>query len=76
MYIDHYALNYVVNKPVFGGKICRWLLLFQGYDFEVILKSGRLNEGLDHLSRIETGAEPTNLEEGFLNVALCDVCSG
>jgi len=28
MYIYHYALKYLVNKPLFGGKICRWLLLF------------------------------------------------
>ena len=26
--------------------------------------------GLDHLLRIETGEEPTNLEEGFPNVQL------
>ena len=28
MYTDHSALKYLVNKPVLGGKICRWLLLF------------------------------------------------
>lgn len=50
MYTDHFALKYLVNKHVLGGKICRWLLLFQEYDFEVIMKSGRLNEGPDHLS--------------------------
>jgi len=39
--------------------------LFQKYDFEGIVKPGRLNVGLDHLSRIETRKEPTKLEEGF-----------
>lgn len=34
------------------------------------MKPGRLNLGLDHLSHIETGEEPTNLEEGFPNVHL------
>ena len=29
MFTDHYALNYLVNKPVLVGIICRWLLLFQ-----------------------------------------------
>jgi len=48
--------------------MCRWLLLFQEYDFEVNVKPGRLNAGLDHLSRIETEEEPTNLEEGVLDV--------
>lgn len=36
MYIDHSVLKYLVNSV--GGRICRWLLLFQEYDFEVIMK--------------------------------------
>lgn len=28
MFTDHSALKYLVNKPILGGKICRWLLLF------------------------------------------------
>jgi hypothetical protein len=50
MYTDHSALRYLVNKPVLGGRICRWLLLFQEYDFEVVVKPGKLNAGPDHLS--------------------------
>ena len=65
MYTDNSTLKYLINKSVLGGEICRWLLLFQEYDFEVIVKLGRLNVGPDHLSRIETGEEPTNLEEGL-----------
>ena len=65
MFTDHSALKYLVNNPVLGGKICRWLLLFQEYDFEIIVKPGRLNAGSEHLSRIESGEEPTNLEEGL-----------
>lgn len=65
MYIDHSTLKYLVNTPVLGGKICRWLLLFHEYDFEVIVKFGRFNEGPHHLSWIEIGEEPTNLEEGY-----------
>ena len=38
-------------------------MLFQEYDFEVIVKPGKLNVGLDHLSQIEIGEEPTNLKE-------------
>ena len=43
MYIDHFMLKYLVNKPMLGGKICRQLLLFQEYDFKVIVKPERLN---------------------------------
>lgn len=28
MFTNHSTLKYLVNKPVLGGKICRWLLLF------------------------------------------------
>lgn len=68
MFMDHSTLKYLVNKHALGGKICRWILLFQDNDFEVILKPGRLNVGPDHLSRIKISEEPTNIEEGFSDV--------
>jgi hypothetical protein len=63
MFTDHLVLKYLVNKPVLGGEICRWLLLFQEYDFEIIVKPGRMNKGLDHLLRLEHGEESTSLED-------------
>jgi hypothetical protein len=63
MFTDQFALKYLVNKPMLGGWICRWLLLFQEYDFEIIVKPGRMNKGLVHLSRLEHGEEPTSLED-------------
>ena len=65
MFTDHSTLKYLVNKPVLGGRICRWLLLFQEYDFEIIVKPGRLNAGPDHLSWIDSGEEPSNLEDNL-----------
>ena len=53
-----------------GGEICRWLLLFQEFNFEVIVKLGRLNVGPYHLSRIESGEEPTSLEDNFPDAKL------
>ena len=64
------CVKYLVNKPVLGGHICRWILLFQEYDFEMIVKPRRLYAGLDHLSRIETGEEPSGLEEGLSDTQL------
>jgi hypothetical protein len=43
MFTYHSSLKYLVNKPVLGRRICRWLLLFQEFDFEVIFKPGKLN---------------------------------
>jgi hypothetical protein len=65
MFTNHSALKYLVNKPVLGERICRWILLFQEFDFEVIVKLGKLNAGPDHLSRVTNREEPTNLEDNF-----------
>jgi len=73
MYTDHSALKYLVNKLVLGGKICIGLLLFQEYDFEVIVKLGRLNNGPDHLSRIESSEDPSSLEEGLPDAQLFSI---
>ena len=70
MFTDHSALKYLVNNPLLGGKICRWLLLFQEFDFKIIVKPRRLNVGPDHLSHIETGEEPTNIEVGLSDAQL------
>jgi hypothetical protein len=52
---NHFALKYLVNKPIMEGNICRWLLLFQEFSFEVIINPGRCNVGPDHLSRVDSG---------------------
>jgi hypothetical protein len=70
MFTDHSMLKYLVNKPVLGGRICRWILLFQEYDFEIIVKPGRMNKGPDHLSRLEHGEEPTSLEDTLSDAQL------
>ena len=70
MFTDHSALKYLVNNLVLGGKICRWLLLFQEFDFEIIVKSGHLNVGPYHLSPIEIGEEPMSIEDGLPDAQL------
>ena len=56
-----------------GGRIYRWLLLFHEYYFEIIVKPGRLNAGPDHLSWIDSGEEPSNLEDNFPYVQLFSI---
>ena len=55
MFMDHSCLQYVVNKLVLGGNICRWMLLFQEFDFEIIMNPGQVNALPNHLSHIEIG---------------------
>lgn len=68
-----FFLEIIGQQARVRGKICRWLLLFQEYDFEVIVKPGRLNAGPNHLSRIKTREEPNNLEEGMPDAQLFTV---
>ena len=70
MFIDHSALKYLVNKTMLGGNICQWILLFQEFEFEIIVKLGRLNTGPDHLSRLENEGEPTNLDDNIHDAQL------
>ena len=69
-FTDHLALKYLVNKPVLEGRICRWLLLFQEFTFEVIVKPGRLNVGPDHLSRLENRENGGSLDDQLLDADL------
>ena len=48
-YTNHQALKYLANKPLHHGRIFRWLLLFQEFKFEVVVRPGKLNVGTDHL---------------------------
>ena len=43
MFTDHSSLKYLVNKPVLGGRICIFLLLFHEFYFELIVKPWKLN---------------------------------
>jgi hypothetical protein len=54
IFIDHSTLKYLVNKPVLGGRICRWIFLFQEFEFEVVVKPTKHNVGHNHFSWIES----------------------
>ena len=61
--------NVILRQQV----ICRWLILFQEYDFEIIVKPVRLNVGPDHLTRLESGEDPTSLDEDLPDAQLFSI---
>ena len=69
-YTDHQALKYLINKPLHHGRICQWLLFFQEFEFEVVVRPGKLNIRPDHLSRIDTGEESTGVKYDLLDAHL------
>jgi hypothetical protein len=56
-------VKYLVNKLVLEGRICRWLLLFQEFLFEVIVKPRRCSVGPYHLSRLELGESGGEMDD-------------
>ena len=53
----------MVNKPLHHGRICRWFLLFQEFEFEVIIRLGKENVGPNHLSKVKLGEDPTRIDD-------------
>lgn len=52
---------------MFGGRIYHWLFLFQEYDFEDIVKPGKANARLDHLTIIMSGEQGGSLDDNLLD---------
>ncbi|KAL3696451.1 hypothetical protein R1sor_010527 [Riccia sorocarpa] len=63
--MDHQALTYIVNKVHITGRIARWLLLLQEFDFTMVYKPGKINILADQLSRIEMGREIEHEDDSF-----------
>lgn len=50
---DHIALKWLFNKEPKKGRLARWQLKLQMYDFTVIYKEGKKHKNADALSRIK-----------------------
>jgi hypothetical protein len=37
-FVDHMALKYLVNKPNFNGRLARWILLLEQFDYTMEYK--------------------------------------
>ena len=51
--------QYMINKPQLNGRIARWVLLLQEFNFTVEVRPGKSHANVDHLSRSneESGSE-------------------
>ena len=65
LYTNYSSLKYLINKLDLGGIIYRWLLLFQAYDFEVIVNPEKAKVGPDHLMRIESSEQGRSLDDNL-----------
>ena len=69
-HVNHDALKYMINKPQLSGRIARWVLLLQEFDFTVEVRPGKSHANADHLSRLnnESGSEP--IDDSFPDAQL------
>nr|GEV92122.1 hypothetical protein [Tanacetum cinerariifolium] len=69
VYTDHSALKYLFSKKDAKGRLLRWFLLLQEFDFKVIDTKGAENYVADHLSCLENPYEnvfdPKEINETF-----------
>ncbi|CAG8537517.1 6111_t:CDS:2 [Scutellospora calospora] len=49
--LDHYALEWLFNKAMLKGRLMRWVLALQTFDFQVRYKPGKLHGNADEISR-------------------------
>ena len=69
-HVDHDALKYMVNKPQLSGRMARWVLLLQEFDFTVEVRPGKSHANADHLSRINEELEIEAIDDSFPDAQL------
>ncbi len=72
-YVDHQALLYLINKVVIQGRLARWMLLLQEFDFKVIHKPGKCHFGANFLSRETPKGETTSIQSNLPDAALFQI---
>lgn len=64
-FTDNFMLWYLLNELVLGVRIYHWLLLFQEFNFEVVIKLGKQNVGPDHLSKLQSENKGGSLDDAL-----------
>lgn len=63
VYTDNRAVSWLSNIKLSTGRLARWSVLLQGYNFQLFFRKGANNQNADALSRREYPSVTENLEE-------------
>ena len=69
-YVDHNALKYMINKPQLSGRIARWVLLLQDFNFTVEVRPSKSHANADHLSRLNEESKSEPIDDSFPDAQL------
>ena len=66
-FVDHMAIKYLVNKAKLSGRLARWVLQLEEFDYTVEYKPGRLHLHADHLSRLSEAVGTSPVDDRFID---------
>ena len=69
-HVDHAALLYLVSKQSLTGKLARWMLLLQEFEFDIHHRPGTQHVVADYLSRLENGVDAVKDDDDFPDGAI------
>ena len=72
-HVDHSALLYLVSKASLTGKIARWTLLLQEFEFDIFHRLGVQHAVADYLSRLESGESGDGVQDKFPDAELFQI---
>jgi len=64
------ALRYLVNKPNLNGRLARWILLLEQFDYTMGYKLSCMHKQANHLSRLSNNLGFYPLKDYLLDISL------
>ena len=65
-FVDHMTIKYLVNKAELSGRLARWVLLLEDFDYTVEYKPRRLHLQADHLSMLSEEIGTSPIDDRFI----------
>ena len=72
-HVDHDALKYMINKPQLSGRLARWVLLLQEFNFTINVRPGKRHANADFLSRISETINPHSIDDNFPDAHILNI---
>lgn len=72
-HVDHQALIFLVKKPKLEGRLARWMLLLQEFNYTVLHTPENKHVVADYLSRLEHVQEAPGVSDQLPDAALFQI---